>query len=143
MSSNWPELHYRPSPLLRGALLLIGVLAGASVLASALPWWGALLAPLPALFAAWRLGSSPRDCLLRFGSDGRAWRVENGRETVLQRPELAERGPLVVLRARDASGAVGFSFAPDTLGRADRRHLRLWFAAQAGERADAIALMGS
>ena len=118
MSSNWPELHWRPSRLVVAALVALGVLATCSVLLSGLPAWLAPAAALPAWVAGWRQARrAPR--VMRFGAGGVVcFAGADGAEAPATLLSLDARGPLLVLRARVGGRSEALAFAPDTLSRA-------------------------
>lgn len=119
------RLEWRPSRLLCGALILLGVAAALAVLASEMPrgpaWGLAVAAMLQGLRLAWREAGRPV-CLWVFPADGR---VTVDGEPVRE-PRLTWRGPLAILRWRDRKGGRrSLGWWPDTLPAKARRELRL------------------
>jgi toxin CptA len=120
---------WRPSAVLRGALIALGLLGGLSLLASDLPrafaWPAALVA---AGRGAWRARreSCRKPLSVRWRADG-ALLVAGERADAA---ELRWRGPLAFLAWRDAKGIRHrLAWWPDTLPAAQRRELRLAAAA--------------
>ncbi|MEG3788593.1 hypothetical protein V1318_00500 [Lysobacter sp. CCNWLW3] len=116
--------------MLACALVLIGLLAAVSVLASECPWpWSPALAAGAALYGAWlarrELRASPQALVVAADAvslDG----------VPLDQPVLQWRGPLAWLRYRDAAGRLRHRFWwPDILDAAGRRELRLAWPVQA------------
>jgi toxin CptA len=121
------RLEWRPSRLLQAALILLGVLAALSVLASEMPRLFAWPVAIAAIgYGTWRARREGHRHTLFF------WFPGNGRPpTVDGRPMvdacLHWRGPLAFLRWREAAGGRWRHAAwwPDTLPVAQRRELRL------------------
>lgn len=132
-ASSTCRIDWRPSRWLARGLCLLGLLAGLSILLSALP--AGLRWPLAALAVAeggrlarreWR-----RPCL-SLSVAGPALRIMNGSEegAALRAPRLREQGPLTLLCARTPGGrTLRLAWWPDTLDAAGRRQLRLAVAA--------------
>ncbi|MBD9480127.1 hypothetical protein [Pseudoxanthomonas sp. PXM02] len=121
------RLEWQPSRLLQALLIVLGVLAAVSVLASEMPRLFAWPIAATALaYGAWRAhreGKSPRPAF---------WFPCNDRPpTVDGQPmfdvRLHWRGPLAFLRWRARAGGRWYHAAwwPDTLPAAQRRELRL------------------
>lgn len=121
------RLEWRPSRLLRALLILLGVLAAISVLASEMPRPFAWPLAVTALgYAAWRArreGHSPRRGF-RFPGNGSAPTVDG---VPMHDAHLHWRGPLAFLRWRNRPGGRWRHAAwwPDTLPAPARRELRL------------------
>lgn len=132
-ASSTCRIDWRPSRWLPRALRLLGLLAGLSLLLSALP--ASLRWPLAALAVAegWRLARrEERRPPLKLSVTGAAFRIMNGSEegAALQTPRLREQGPLTLLCARTPGGRMlRLAWWPDTLDAAGRRQLRLAVAA--------------
>ena len=134
-SHNWSSasatcrLDWRPSRILRGALIAFGLLAGLSLLASDLPnvfaWPAAVVA---AGWGAWLVKrESRREPIRLCWRGGGALLVEGERAESV---ELQWRGPLAFLDWRDAAGRCHrLVWWPDTLPAPQRRELRLAAAA--------------
>jgi len=120
------HLDWRPSRVLGLCLVLLGLTAAASVLASRLPPPLALPAALLALAQGLRLarheaGRAP--CTLAWAGGESPFVVDGRRFTA---PRLRLRGPLAVLTGRDGDGRVQrFCWWPDTLSPGLRRRLSL------------------
>lgn len=134
-ASSTFRLDWRPSRVLGLGLVMLGLLAGASVLASRLP--PPLKFPVAVLALAHALQRARREagrapCVLSWAG-GEAPLLAGG--AVLRFPRLHLRGPLAVLTARDVHGRLQrFCWWPDTLSPGLRRQLRL--AASAAPRSD-------
>jgi len=129
-ASSTFRLDWRPSRVLGLALVMLGLLAGASVLASRLPPPMKLPVAVLALAHALRLArreAGRAACTLAWaGGDAP---VQAG-EARLVAPRLHLRGPIAVLIARDVHGTLQrFCWWPDTLSPGLRRQLRLAVAA--------------
>ena len=127
------RIEWRPSRVLSGALIVLGLLAGLSLLASDLPsafaWPAALITTVWGVWLA-RCESRREPIRLCWRGDG-VLLVEDERA---ERAELQWRGPLAFLAWRDAAGRCRrLAGWPDTLSAACRRELRL--AAMAAEAA--------
>lgn len=125
------RLEWHASRLLAGLLLLIGVLAGFSVLASEMPRPAgvslALAAWAHAAWLAWRQWRLPSRWLVLPEGDGVATLDGEAMASV----RVVWRGPLAFLRWRDPRGRLQrISAWPDTLDRRGRRELRLAMAAR-------------
>ena len=125
-ASSTFRLDWRPSRVLALSLVLIGLLAGAALLASRLPPAvrppAALLAMAQGLRLA-RLEAGRASVTLAWAGGDHPLRIQG---QVLAAPRLHLRGPLAVLTARDADGRVQrFCWWPDTLSPGLRRQLRL------------------
>jgi toxin CptA len=119
------RIAWRPSRWLIAGLATIGVLGAIGALSSGLPpmaaWGLAALAPIVGVVQAWREASKPARDLAFLGPD---IATLDGRP--LTDLDLRWRGPLAFLRARDDTGRLHrLAWWPDTLGRPDRRALRL------------------
>jgi hypothetical protein len=121
------RLEWRPSRLLQALLILLGVLAAVSVLASEMPrlfaWPGAVSA---LAFGLWRARQERRKPRLAF------WFPGNGRPATIDGAPMREtrlhwRGPLAFLRWRMHPHGRWHHAAwwPDTLSVPLRRELRL------------------
>jgi toxin CptA len=124
------RLDWRPSRVLGIALVMLGLLAAGSVLASRMPFPLKFSTATLALAQALRLarreaGRAP--CELAWAG-GNAPMLAGGQ--VLHAPRLHLRGPLAVLTARDVHGRLQrFCWWPDTLSPGLRRQLVLAAAA--------------
>jgi len=119
------RLEWRPSRLLCGALILLGMAAGWAVLASEMPrlpaWLLAVATTLQGFRQARREAARP-SCVWIFPANGRVT-VDGLRA---HEPRLVWRGPLAVLHWRDRKGVRHrLGWWPDTLPGAARRELRL------------------
>lgn len=132
-ASSTCRIDWRPSRWLARGLCLLGLLAGLSLLLSALP--ASLRWPLAALAVTegWRLARReqrrPPVTLLVTGA---TVSIMNGSEegVALLAPRLREQGPLTLLCARTPGGrTLRLAWWPDTLDAAGRRQLRLAVAA--------------
>ncbi len=125
-ASSTFRLDWRPSRVLALSLMVLGLLSGASLLASRLPPAVKPPAALLALSQGLRLarreaGRAP--CTLAWTGGDAPLRMK---DQVLVARRLHLRGPLAVLTARDADGRVQrFCWWPDTLSPGLRRQLRL------------------
>lgn len=130
ITSSTCRIDWRPSRSLLAGLVALGLLAAASLLMSALPPIPAVLSAFAALawagHLAWRESRRP-PCVLVLAGQGVPVQWHRGAEVEpLHDPQLHQRGPLAVLRARDSQGRRhSFSWWPDTLPPAARRQLRL------------------
>lgn len=120
------RLEWRPSRWVTGTLLMLGVLAAWSVLASEMPRaWAWPLAFAALAYAGWlarREAHKPIQAWFWPGTDLPA--TVDG--TVAREVVVAWRGPLAFVHWRDADGRVRRqSWWPDTLPPARRRELRL------------------
>jgi toxin CptA len=131
---------WKPSAVLRGALIALGLLAGLSLLASDLPnafaWPAALVAAGWGAWLARRESRRPPVAL--------AWRADGLLLVGGARAESAElqwRGPLAFLAWCDGNGRRHrLAWWPDTLSAATRRELRLAaMAAEAAHSRDGVA----
>lgn len=121
------RLEWRPSRLLQGLLILLGVLAAASVLASEMPRafaWPVAVAALGR--GAWQARREGRSARLAF------WFPGSGRAPAVDGKPMLEvrldwRGPLAFLHWRERAGGRWrhATWWPDTLPAARRRELRL------------------
>lgn len=124
------RLEWRPSRMLAGALLSLGLLAAMAF------WWSDLVRPVAALAGLLAIAEGAR--LARRHLAMPTLEVEwsgPGRCAVLNFPDRAQvldrvrvdfRGPLARLSGRDRSGRwQRWQWWPDTLPRAARRSLRL------------------
>lgn len=121
------RLEWRPSRLLQALLILLGMLAALSVLASEMPRpfaWPVAVAALG--YGAWRARRERRRPGLAF------WFPGNGRPPTVDGAPMHDarlhwRGPLAFLRWRDRPGGRWRHAAwwPDTLPAPARRELRL------------------
>lgn len=143
MPSSTPSwncrIDWRPSRWLVLALILLGLLAAASVLACALPW--ALKAPAAALALVEGLRLARREArrpawrLSWPGGEAPARLDGSGGNRMLAEVRLVLRGPMAVLSGRDGAGRrQHLAWWPDTLPVPSRRQLRL--AAAVGRRPD-------
>mgnify|MGYP006191320797 CR=1 FL=1 len=125
------RLDWRPSRVLGFALVMLGLLAGASLLASRFPPHVKLPAAILALAHSLRLArreAGRLPCVLAWAGGEGPLRVG---DEVLVSPRLHLRGPIAVLAARDVHGRLQrFCWWPDTLSPGLRRQLAL--AASAG-----------
>lgn len=120
------RLEWRPSVLLQGAVILLGALGAAGVLASEMPRGAAWLLAAAAVMHGLRLAARERSrATVSVDWDGHAGLVRiDGR--VVDHPALQWRGPFASLSWRDAQGRTRrLAWWPDTLPRAMRRELRL------------------
>lgn len=119
------RLEWRPSRLLCGALIGLGMATAWAVLASEMPRglaWGLALAAAWRGFRSARREMSRPACLWVFLADGRA--TLDGQ--AVREPRLVWRGALVILHWRDRRGdRHHLGWWPDTLPAAARRELRL------------------
>ena len=119
------RLDWRPSRLLAGVLIALGMLGAVSVLMSALPASAAWLLAAASLIEGARLArrelaSPPRTLLWPIGATPSLDREP------MHDPQLHWRGPLAFLAWRDGSGRRRrLVWWPDTLDAAGRRELRL------------------
>ena len=131
-SRNWSHasapcrLEWRPSKLLAGVLLALGVLAALSVIASEMPrlaaWPLALAAAVYAFWMARRELIRPRRSLIVWLDDSRA-SLDGASLTGFG---VHWRGPLALLHWRDPQGQrMHLHCWPDTLAAGHRRELRL------------------
>lgn len=129
-ASSTFRLDWRPSRVLALSLMVLGLLSGASLLASRLPPAVKPPAALLALSQGMRLarreaGRAP--CTLAWTGGDAPLRM---RDQMLVAPRLHLRGPLAVLTARDVHGRLQrFCWWPDTLSPGLRRQLVLAAAA--------------
>jgi toxin CptA len=112
------------------ALVVVGLLAGASVFMSDLPAAFAVPAGLGvAAYAAWlarRDWRQPPATLVWRAGEEQARLVQPGCERILSSLNVRWRGPLATLGARDEAGKLRrLSWWPDTLPASARRDLRL------------------
>jgi toxin CptA len=126
------RIDWRPSRLLCAAFAGLGTLAAIAISLSALPdgWRLALAgAALVRGFGLARREWNLPPCTLSFPLEGGEPVMRRcGREESMHAPRLALRGVFSALRWRDADGrARALRWAPDTLGKAARRALRLRF----------------
>lgn len=143
-SHNWSSasatcrIDWRPSRILSGALIALGLLAGLSLLASDLPsafaWPVALIATVWGVWLA-RRESRREPIRLCWRGDG-VLLVEDERA---ESAELQWRGPLAFLSWRVGNKTRRLAWWPDTLLAPRRRELRL--AAAAAEAARQRARM--
>jgi len=124
------RLEWKASRALALLLILLGILAAVSALASDLPWFAALpLAVLAVAYGAW-LGKRELfrpACSLVIPFNDTVATVDGVTMGDLQ---LRWRGPLVILRWRDANGGrQSLQGWPDNLPANMRRELRLAMAA--------------
>jgi len=124
------RLEWQSSRILAGALLTLGVLAAAAVLACELPWLLSLpIAAVAVLYGAWLARRELRRATLEMV-------IPSGTATIDGVPvsdlQVHWRGSLAFLRWRDAAGRrQRRQCCPDNLGPAARRELRLAMAARA------------
>ncbi|WP_334178875.1 hypothetical protein [Pseudoxanthomonas sp.] len=121
------RLEWRPSRLLQTVLIVLGVLAAVSVLASEMPRlfaWPVAIASFG--YGLWQARSEGRRCRPVF------WFPGNGRPPTVDGAPMVDarlhwRGSLAFLRWRDRAGGRWRHAAwwPDTLPAAQRRELRL------------------
>jgi toxin CptA len=129
-ASSTCRIDWRPSRWLLACLVALGLLAAGSLLMSAIPRVPAVLSAVAAMgWAGWLAGREahrPRGVLVLAGQgDSIQWQ-QGPRAEVLHDARWQQRGPLLVLRARDDRGAGrSFCWCPDTLSPASRRQLRL------------------
>jgi len=130
---------WKPSAVLRGALIALGLLGGLSLLASDLP--SAIAWPAALAAAGW--GAWLARCESRRERLSVHWRADGALLVAGERVEAAElqwRGPLAFLAWNDAKGIRHrLAWWPDTLPQAQRRELRL--AAAAADAAHSRARM--
>ena len=129
---------WRPSAVLCGALIALGLLAGLSLLASDLP--DGLAWPMAAASPAWGAWLARREW--RRSPRSLAWRTDGTMFVDGERVDAAElhwRGPLAFLSWRAGNRIRRLVWWPDTLTAAQRRELRL--AAGAAEAAHSRARM--
>ncbi len=119
------RLEWRPSRWLVAAHAALGVAGALSVMASDVPssvaWW---LAPAALSWGAWLAVAESRRAprQLLWSADGTL--CVDG--LAVADPQMQWRGPLAVLRWRDAKGyRKALVWWPDTLDPAQRRELRL------------------
>jgi toxin CptA len=130
-TSSTCRIEWRPSRWRCAALVLIGLLAGASVLLSDAPaplaWLLAVVLPAHAGRLAWRDGQeAPATLVWRHGQSEAVLIGPKGAQTRLSSLNLRWRGPLATLGARDEAGKLRrLSWWPDTLPPPARRVLRL------------------
>ena len=128
------RFEWRPSRWLAGALCLLGLLAACALLncelEAAIAWPSALAAAGWSLWLARREWRRPCRQLL-VPPPPAAATVDGAAAGSLR---LIERGPLLILRWREASTCRQLLFWPDTLPRARRRELRLAVRAMAVSR---------
>jgi len=120
------RLEWRPSRWVIGALLVLGMLAAFSVLASAMPRWAAWPLSVSALaYGAWqarRQWRLPGHELFFPGNDLAV--TLDGQP--IDKVQLQWRGPMAFLLWQDRRGRPRrLSWWPDTLPAARRRELRL------------------
>ena len=129
-ASSSCRIDWRPSPLLCLALLALGLLAGAGVLMSELPFAARIVLALAAAgqgarmaWREWRLAP----CTLEIGADGQASLDGMGLEST----RLRLRGALASLEWRGADRSRGaLVWCADTLPVAARRQLLLRLGGQ-------------
>ena len=129
-ASSTCRIDWRPSRWLLACLLALGLLAAVSLLMSALPRLPAVLFALVAIAwagrLAWREAHRSPGVLVVAGQGAPLQWQQGPHAEMLYTPRWQQRGPLVVLRARDERGVRrSFSWWPDTLPAAARRQLRL------------------
>ena len=136
MSTRWSatsptcRLDWRPSRLRAACLVLVGILAAASLPMTALPERAAIA--LGAACLAWALGRawwdlrrSPGTLVLEADAPGATWMGATG-EIALADLTVSWRGPLASVVGRDPAGKLRhLAFWPDTLPGPARRALRL------------------
>jgi len=123
---------WKPSAVLCGALIALGLLAAVSILASDLPRWGAWSASI--VVAGWGVWLAKRES--RRKPIRLSWRGDGVLFVDGERVEAAElhwRGSLAFLSWRTGNKSRRLAWWPDTLPAAGRRELRL--AAMAAEAA--------
>lgn len=129
------RLEWRPSRWLIALLVVLGLLAASSAVASDLPRWLAWPLALVALAHGLRLarceaGKPRRDVVI--GGDGAVVTID---AIKVERFVVHWRGPLAFASWRDDQGrACRLAWWPDTLRRDSRRELRLAAAAPATAR---------
>jgi toxin CptA len=136
MSTHWSagsptcRLEWRPSRLRAACLVIVAVLAAASLVLTALPANGAIaLGALCIVASAWRawrdLREAPGLLVLR-GEPGRATWVGAAGEIELADLTVRWRGVLATVEWRDPAGKLRrLAWWPDTLPGPARRALRL------------------
>ena len=115
---------WKPSVVLRLALIVLGFLAGLSLLASDLP--RAFAWPVAFAAAGWGAWLARREW--RRAPRALCWRADGALFVGGERVDAAElhwRGPLAFLSWRRAGKAGRLAWWPDTLPAAGRRELRL------------------
>lgn len=130
------RLEWRPSWLLAGSLLALGLLAATGILGSAIP--AAAAWPSAALvvgYGGWLGVRELRRPVRRLTiADGAGAVIVDG--VAVAAFAVQWRGPLAFVHWRDASGPRRrLQFAPDTLDLPARRELRLAMIARAAARA--------
>lgn len=120
------RLEWRPSRLLRGLLIALGVLGALATLASGVPPAAGWLVAAASTLAGWRAAARerarPARCVV-WNGHARIVRVDG---VAVAEPRLAWRGALACLSWRDAGGRVQrLQFWPDVLDARGRRELRL------------------
>ena len=126
---------WRPSAVLCGALIALGLLAGLSLLASDLP--DGLAWPMAAASPAWGAWLARREW--RRSPRSLAWRTDGTMFVDGERVDAAElhwRGPLAFLSWRAGNRIRRLVWWPDTLTAAQRRELRLAAVARSTSRHD-------
>lgn len=128
------RIERRASPWQAGAFALLGLLAGISVMASAMPAAPAGIVAITAVLYGARLGwreLRARPMCLTFSQYGEAT-VDGESVSALR---VRWRGPIVFLRWNDACGRARHRVGtPDVFDRATRRRLRLAGSAHASVR---------
>ena len=135
MSSSAPSstfrIDWRPSRWLAAGLAGLGLLAAAALMLSDLPEPVALALAAASLEQGLRLGRREwrrPPCRLVRADAASGWQQGNadGGVTPLRDVRWQLRGPLAVMRGRDARGRrCQFTWGPDTLCASVRRELRL------------------
>jgi toxin CptA len=125
------RIDWRPSRWLVAGLGSLGALAGAALMLGDLPRpaaaalaLGCVVRGLQLARQEWRRAA----CTLVFSGNLPSWRRvdADGRQVPLHKVRWHLRGPLAVMRGREASGRrCQFTWAPDTLCASQRRQLRL------------------
>lgn len=135
LEASVARLEWQPSRLLSALLVLLGVLAATAVFASELPTAAAACLAAAALLHGLRLAARERGrACVRVVWDGRSGRVSVD-DAPAADGRLHWRGPLALLRWRDAQGRVRrLAFWPDVLDAGQRRALRLAGGDNAGRR---------
>ena len=124
------RIDLAPSRVLRAGVLVLAGLALLAIWLSRVVPVMMILVPLLAWHAWYSLGRDlPKRLLLR--SDGSAVRLLDGDvEAPVQLLALHERGFIGVLIMIEDARVQRLAWAADTLSRAKRRELRLWFGEQ-------------
>ncbi|WP_426689717.1 protein YgfX [Rhodanobacter ginsengiterrae] len=131
--------EYRPSPLLRGVLVLVAALALLATLASMIAWWSKLLLAAAVLLATWMaLRHLATGSVAAAGwSADQAWtlRLRNHEDVPATLGSFRVLGGFILLRLRTGEhGVQVLLLAPDNSDADTRRRLRMRLATiQPGE----------